>query len=295
MNELIELLKENKISYNEILEKSVFKIFDKEKVDINFIIPIKNRRDFAEPMYESFLEAKKNTNIKISYTVIELSDKNEHQEFCEKNNINYIFLKTEESELFNKCLALNLGALFTVKANSFIFHDIDCLIQSDFFINLNENIKNKNAKSIQCFHGRRVLYLSKNLTNLIINKEYNVDDLKFGNPEITLPISVGAPGGSIYVEKDLFFKVGGFDSEFFQANAPEDSFFWDKIDSLGKMEISDNPNIDVFHMNHPVTYNSNPKLQEMLRIYQIFKNYKIEDKISLIKEKENLIKEYYYE
>lgn len=289
MNELINLLNLNEINYNDVINNCYIKLFDEDEFDINFIIPVKSRTSFAKPMYDSFLNAKLNSNLKISYTIVEISDKNEHKDFCEENKINYVWFKTD-APLFNKCLGLNVGALFTVKSKSLLFHDIDCLIQSDFFIKLEENIKNKNAEAIQCFHGRRVLYLNDTLTNMVINKEIDVDAFKLDYEGISLPEFIGAPGGSIFINKDLFLKVGGFEPEFFSANAPEDAFFWHKVDTISKMHVCDEPNIDIFHMNHPLTCYSNPNIHPMLNIFNMFKNYDLDNKILYIKTKSEKLK-----
>ena len=203
-----------------------------------------------------------------------------------------MWIKTEPDVLFNKCLALNVGAMFTVACDAFIFHDIDCLMQSDFFIRLEENIKNKNAKAIQCFQGRRVLYLDNVLTEKVINDEIEVDGLMITTHGVTLPKNIGAPGGSIYTTKDLFFEVGGYDPELFQANAPEDIFYWDKISMLNTMYVCDNPPIELYHMSHPITYTSNPRISEMLIIYETFKNDNYHNKLELITHKKNLINGY---
>jgi hypothetical protein len=113
-----------------------------------------------------------------------------------------------------------------------------------------------------------------------------------GNPGISLPYYIGAPGGSIYVERELFFNVGGYDPELFQANAPEDSFFWKKIDAISKMDICDNPQIDIFHMNHRPTYYDNPKIDEMKRIYHAFENSEDGEKILFINKKSDILKEF---
>ena len=291
MNELISILNSNNLDYNKIKENSLFRIFDNDEVDINFIIPVKNRVSFAKPLYKSFLAAKANSNLKIAYTMVEISEANEHQAFCEENEINYVWVKTNY-ELFNKCIGLNVGALFTVKSKSFLFHDIDCLIQSDFFIKLEQNLITKNAEAIQCFHGRRVLYLDNGLTNFVINESINVNDLCLGKEGISLPQNIGAPGGSIYVTSDLFFKVGGFESEFFVANAPEDAFFWDKVDTISKMHVCDDPEIDIFHMNHIATHNTNPHIFEMLKILNMYRDYSKEEKINYINVKSKLINEF---
>ena len=100
---------------------------------------------------------------------------------------------------------------------------------------------------------------------------------------------------AIFVQKDLFFEVGGYDPELFYSNAPEDIFFWNKIDEISKMEICDNPEIDLFHMIHPVTYHDNPRIQEMLTLSKSFQTAKPEEKKEFIELKKESLKEFYYE
>lgn len=283
----------NILDYDNILNESINIIYNEDiEYDINFIITARGRVNFSNPMFQSFKKACENVNIKIAYTLVEHSEISEHAKFCKKNKINYIWIKSKPGELFNKCLSYNLGAMFSVKSKAYLFHDIDCLIQSDFFDKLLENINNKNCKAIQCFTKRRVLYLNQELTNQIINNEITVDELNINIPGVSLPQFIGAPGGSIYVNKDLFFEIGGYDPELFLANSPEDIFFWDKIETITNMEISDNPEIELFHMNHPPTYNSNPYLNKMLKIHSYFKKLDKNNKLEFIKTKSNLIKNY---
>lgn len=297
MNNLfVEELQKNKIDYQKIKDDSIFVLYDtNECCDINFIVPVRGRINFASPMYKSFCKARNNSSLKIVYTVVEFSENPEHSKFCKKNRINYIWIQSQPNELFNKCLSLNFGALFSVKAKYFLFHDLDCLIQSNFFNNLMENVSAKKCKAIQCFHGRRVLYLDQITSDKIISENIYIDDLKLNMPGVSLPMYVGAPGGSIFIEKDLFFSIGGYDPEFFKANAPEDIFFWDKVNVNASMETSDNPQIDIFHMNHPPTYYSNPLINEMKQIHECFKNSTEEEKKQLINEKQKILIPFYYE
>lgn len=290
---LHNILINNYIDYDKLKNNfSKCEIFDKDHFDINVIIPVKGRINFANPTYQSFKKARERSKLKISYTIIEVSDQNEHENFCLNNKINYIWIKTEPEVLFNKCLALNIGAMFTVSSDAFIFHDIDCLMQSDFFIKIEDNIKNKNAKAIQCFNQRRLLYLNDKLTEQVINNLIEVDHLNITMDGVRLPEHTGATGGSIYTSKDLFFNIGGFDPELFQGNAPEDFFYWEKICMLDNMYIADNPIIELYHMSHPVTYNSNPKVSEMIRICHVFISDNYHDKLDLVLYKKKLINEY---
>lgn len=294
---LEEIVSQNSLNYKEIKDNNVFIIKDDDTIyDINFLIPVRGRTEFASSMYDSFKTACTNTNLKITYTVIEHSDNPMHSKFCKTEGIDYIWINSN-GRLFNKCLCYNIGVFYSQKSNSYIFHDIDCLIQSDFFIKLSENIQNQNAKATQCFTGRRVLYLNPELTKRVIKKEFEIDKLNIEMPEVDYPrmggkIMIGAPGGSIYVERGLFFEAGGYDAELFLANSPEDIFFWTKIDTINKMHTSDNPPIEIYHMFHEPTWMNNPHINEMQNINNIFQQMNIEEKKEFIKFKSELINEY---
>lgn len=273
----------NQIDYQKLKDNNIVIIHTPEEAhDISFVIPVRGRISFLKPMFKSFQAAVEKSGLNISLTVSEHSKNPEHSQFCKKNKINYIWTTSEDNQYFNKCLAMNMAAIFGPKSKYLLFHDLDCLIQSDFFVNLMSNISNKNCKAIQCFHGRRVLYLNEELTTSILNEKINTDDLKLDYPGINLPAFIGAPGGSIMVDRNLFFEVGGYDPELFYSNAPEDIFFWNKINEISKMETSDSPKIEIFHMNHPVTYYDNPRVQEMLALNKSFETAKPEQKTEFL-------------
>ncbi|MEK6883761.1 MAG: hypothetical protein AABY22_29300 [Nanoarchaeota archaeon] len=189
---------------------------------------------------------------------------------------------------------MNHAALFSVQADAFLFHDLDCLVQRDFFVNLEKNIKDKGARAIQTFHGRRVLYMDDNLTNLIINKKVSVNDINILSPGVSLPLLTGAPGGSMYIKKNLFFDVGGFDPELFSGNAPEDAFFWEKVSVVDQIHTCDSPANEIFHMKHAITYNNPPDRNVMAFMYNIFREAPVCDKLKWLKAKRDLINKYYY-
>lgn len=293
MDNLINLVKENSIDYEKIHNECVYIIKDSdEEFDINFLIPVRNRLDFAEPMYNSFINAKNKSNLKITYTIVEHSINPEHSKFCKKNNLNYIWIPCKNNDLFNKCLCFNVGVFLQKKSKSFIFHDIDCLVQSDFFIKLNENITNKQCKAIQCFKDRRVLYLNDYLTLNIINKKINIDEININTAGVHLPLQFGAPGGSLMVDRNIFFEAGGYDPEIFAGNCPEDAFFWTKVNNITKIETSDNPEIEIFHMQHRPTYHDNPYYDSMGKINSDFQTSSLEEQKKYALFKFNLIQKY---
>lgn len=293
VDNFIDILYDEAVDYEKLMQENVSIFYDQDVLfDVNFIVTVRGRLPFAQPMYSSFLEAVKKSGIKACYTVVEHSYNPEHSKFCKNNKINYAWIKSPEGGMFNKCLCYNAGAIFGPKSKHILFHDLDCLVQSDFFVRLFENVRNKNCRAIQCFHGRRVLYCGEALTQRIIKKEVVVDELSIEHPEVSLPFYIGAPGGSIMVERDLFFDVGGYDENFFKGYSPEDVFFWTKVCVVDKMEVSNNPEIEIFHMNHPVTYHDNPFLKDMTKLFELFQEFNQEDKKKYIEEKKKKIEKY---
>lgn len=290
-------LSKRSIENLEKFKKNCVKIIQNPKnfYDVNFIITVRGRTELALPMYRSFLKAKKKSSLKIIYTVVEHSVSSDYANFCKKYKLNYIWLPCSSTDLFNKCAAYNIGAILSNNSKFIIFHDLDCLIQSDFFNKLFKNIKFYNCNAIQCFQKRRALHCSPELTKKIINGKINVDKLCLQNPEIDLPrwdgkIMLGAPGGSIMIAKQLFFDVGGYDDDIFLANSPEDAFFWEKVDAIDKMYTSETPPIDIFHMYHPPTYKDNPFNHFMSNIFSEFKKMTKKEKIEIIKKRSEQFK-----
>lgn len=285
VNKLLDTLKKN-IDYKKVEKEMVSMKYNfDEFYDISLIIPIRNRTSFIQPLFECLKKAFKNVDKKISITIIEHCESPYASKVCKNLKINYMWIRCEKNDLFNKCLSMNVGALYGPNSKNLLFHDVDCLMQSDFFVNLFKNVTAKNARAIQCFCDRRVLYLNEQLTLDVLKNSINVDSLSKEKEGVSLPYYIGAPGGSIFVERNLFNLVGGYDDNLFQANSPEDIFFWDKIETIEKMHTCNEPKIELFHMFHRPTYYDNPKLEEMKYYYDIFKNLSVEEKNKYINEK----------
>ena len=58
------------------------------------------------------------------------------------------------------------------------------------------------------------------------------------------------------------------------------------------MHVCDNPNIDLFHMNHLPTHSTNPYIFEMLKILNTYRAYSEDEKINYINVKSSLINEF---
>lgn len=268
----------HKIDYAEILRKSKFMVEPQGK-KLSVIIPAYGRESFLEPLILSFRKAEEKSNIPISFTVVEHSEVPLHVRNSQRLNINHIWIPKNSDEPFNKCLCMNIGAC-VVKGDEYIFHDIDCLVQSTFLIDLYTNIESKNSQAIQTFSDRRVLYLDEILTYRALILDLDVDSLKEGNIDpksedyngVTPPGIYGAPGGSIWIKKDIFLEVGGYDPNIFFGYSPEDIFFWDKVSTVTTMDTCTDPRVEIFHMKHPPTHASNPFLRQLQQLHLAYRD-----------------------
>ena len=104
--------------------------------------------------------------------------------------------------------------------------------------------------------------------------------------------ALGSKGGSILVEREFYYELGGFDPELFWGYAAEDQIFWDKaITLLGEVSYADNPPIDIFHMWHPPTHATNPLLYEMEEYMLQFRNMKKKERMNFLNLKKELFKD----
>jgi predicted glycosyltransferase involved in capsule biosynthesis len=219
----------------------------------------------------------------------------EHLKCCKERKINYIWTKGNAIDQCNKSLAYNFGVKYGNNANFYILHDLDVLVKKNFFSELCENLKRAECNCMQTYGGKRVLYLSEDLTKKVINKEVDYNEFNEKTPQISPPIyngniALGSKGGSILVSREIFYKVGGFDPELFWGYSAEDQFFWEKINTVSKIAYADNPPIDMFHMWHSPSFNTNPLLYEMEKDWLTFKNMNKVEKENIIKIKEDLFK-----
>lgn len=263
--------------HKDIYEKIKRKKPNKKKW-LTIIIPVKGRMEFILPTIYHLKKSISKTDKKINIIVVEHSNNSDYKDVCQNNNIDYFFIKSE-NEHFNKSLCNNIGALLFKNSEHFLFHDLDCLVKEDFIVNI---IKNKNTKKVNClqtFNKRRVLYLNETQTNMVLSEKLNIDEINDNDLEEGLCC---APGGSIFIDKNLFFNVGGYDPELFYNWSPEDLFFWDKVESIEKIEICDNPINEIYHMFHkPQNMSTSEELRDL---YDSIKKEYIGEIIHLKKE-----------
>jgi hypothetical protein len=290
------ILESKKIDYEGSVARGISDIRNSEEAEVNFIIPVRGRTNFLTKTIESAKAAAEKFSRKVNFTVSENSPRPEHRETAQNLNVDYIW--TESHSPFNKCFAMNIGVFFTKKTPYLIFHDVDCLVQSDFFIKVFDNIAKKNCKAIQTFSERRVLYLNETVTAKVLRGEFPIDDLSIRTPGVSPPyrpdgsVASGAPGGSVCVARDLFFRIGGYDPYYFESYAPEDIFFWLKAEVFETFETCTEPRNEIYHMHHSRVEIDPHKLFLMESIKLKFEKMKNRDKWELLEKMNNKIKKY---
>lgn len=286
--------KTRNLNYNTLKGNCIFNLVDNRKVDISVIIPVLNRTHFNKITVQhfkdsiSYLNTKTALRKKISITIVEHSNKPEHQDLC-KDNVNYIWIPQNGGK-FNKCLCHNMGALYSNRCSYFLFHDLDILVPRTFFLNLLLNLKDHNA--LQAFTGRRVLYCSKALTDCILKSAAHSEKHTQGaNEEDLVQGQPGAPGGSILVEYSTFLNIGGYDAEFFTEYSIEDQFFFDKIKLISKLGFCNYPPIELIHLWHEPSFNQQTKTEDFSVFYS-FARLDEEKKKKFIKLRADIFKAY---
>lgn len=285
----INVLKENIIDYDSVKNNSFFKVQDGH-VDVSVIIPVRSRAYFNEIQTKCLKSAMEFfRELKYSITFVEHSDHKEHEEFC-TGDVNYIHIPAR-GNMFNKCLAMNAGAFLGKKADFYLFHDLDIMVRKDFFKNIMANLKRTDSRAIQPFVNRRVLYVNDRVSMAIRTGNLLIDAVKFSQDGVQAG-TPGAPGGSLFVERNHFFEVGGYDAELFFGYSIEDQFFHDKLVMTGGVESCNNPPNEVFHLWHPPLWNSNPHAEDHDALYRNFKFSSAEDKIAYMRLKYEKNKKY---
>lgn len=300
MKNIYEILEKNKFDYKKIRDKSYVNLVDcYDEFDINVIIGVRGRGEFLRPVMDSFHKSAlrysgKESKKRFTITIVEHSEKPEHKEALD-GKVNYIWTPGNNTDQYSRSFAYNFGVKYGPKAKYYILHDVDILVKENFYeqiyLNLNDN------KCLQTYGGRRVLYISQELTPKVINGEIDINTLNEKSIGITLPmyngtLALGSKGGSILTERAFYHEIGGFDPELFWGYAAEDQMFWDKaITLLGEVAYADNPPIDMFHMWHPPTHTTNPFLYEMESYMLQFRNMNKRDRMKLLEAKKEMFKD----
>lgn len=254
--DLYKILEDNKTDYKALSANLHFKNkYDTapEKVDISIIVPVRGRLEFMDSVSNHLQEAiddLRMNGIFVSLTYVEHSF---ISEYLGPIKTNFIWIPCAQESEFNKCLCFNMGFLHGPKADYYLFYDSDLVCKVDFLEHLILNLD----EAVQTFKGRRVLYADSELTKKITHQGVMYDEfLNDKHPQISIGVP-GAPGGSIMVSRDLFLKVGGYDSEMFYGYSIEDQFFFNKLMCFHTVKSLES--VDLVHLYHGESHARTPK------------------------------------
>jgi predicted glycosyltransferase involved in capsule biosynthesis len=288
MNRILDLIKQREINYHQIFSSCYHAVNVESPHRFQVIIPVRGRDSFIPILLESFYAT--NYDVKdFHITIVEHSEIAQHRNICADFAVGYVHIPSQNGQPFNKCSCHNIGVFLSPNAQFLIFHDLDCLVQADFFNNIDACLDINNAEALQTFRCKRVLYCDEKLTQRLLTRDVSVNELSFISGGI-IPSGIGAPGGSILVTNELFFKIGGYDPELFWSYSPEDIFFYRKIELFSKV-YSCEPN-EIFHMYHPPSVNSNPDLPNLVKIMKEFETLPLDHKMEIVNYKASLIQQF---
>ena len=299
MENIIEALSANTFNYEDIKLKSyLFLKNNNIEYDINVIIGFRGRKEFLKPLIDSFNKSFDYYDAKIGgkkfcLTFVEHSSNMEAKDLIEPDN-SYIWTPGNVENQYSRSFAYNFGVKYSNRAKFYILHDIDILVKENFFEEVFANLKDN--KCMQTYGKRRVLYMTPELTSKVINGTSDINVLNENSEQVSLPMfngqpALGSKGGSILIERDFYYEIGGFDPELFWGYAAEDQIFWDKaITLLGEVAYADNPPIDIFHMWHPPTSGTNPLLHTMESYMLQFRGMNKKARMNFLNLKKELFK-----
>jgi glycosyltransferase involved in cell wall biosynthesis len=237
--------------------------------DYVIIIPYRKRFNNLKVTYESVKCSIENTDIRVHCIVCENSESPEADVFCKNNGIEYIYLPMANGSMFNKSLLFDLAVICGLPSTGYICHDVDIFIPADFWQCVEVNRIHQNVKVLQTFAERRINYMNDVSTSELHNgtKKYS----EVTDADLTHK-GYGAWGGSIYIDRDVYYKIGGYDSWFFSGHSPEDQSIITKIFlKRYKIGFCNSPSIELYHQWHEDVSSHNKEIGNMRRIWEYMK------------------------
>lgn len=267
--------------------------------DINFFIGVRGRLPYLATCLKYLKAAVSACDAVVRIIVVENDEIPRLADFAAAYGADYVFLPfgvSNSAGLYSRGLAYNVGFKAVPQARWSVFHDADLLVPADFF-ELLEHYLQAEPKWLQPYTDRRVTSLTPGASEYVMYSDA-IHDL-YGIQDFYLT-GQGAPGGSIVVRDDVFVRVGGYDPELFYGYAPEDSFFWTKLELLcqpldvvtnchnGAGIYADDPPMRLYHLFHPPAISDNPDHDRMVEDQSMFWALPYDQKMQIVDLKEEL-------
>jgi glycosyltransferase involved in cell wall biosynthesis len=243
--------------------------------DYSIIIPYRKRMNNLKITYESIKESIKASSKQVHCMLLEHSEEPEAEEFCKENRIEYFYVpivNIPNLDKFNRGLSFDVPVVYGLPAKGYVFHDVDIFVPLNFWESLEKNLINQNVSVLQTYANRCVNNINQESTIKLHSGKLSYKDISNIH---CIPRTPGSWGGSIYIERNAYYTIGGHDPDLFSGYAPEDQSIVHKC-SLKNYTIgfANTPPIELYHQHHALTVNTNPLLNNMIDILKKLKNDK---------------------
>lgn len=204
----------------------------------------------------------------------------------------WLFLDPRDPKLpvgqFNKALCYDKAFLFTSPANWYLFHDNDVLVPKDFWKRIDENVERAKTKFLQPYTYRSLINTLPEVAEML-RKNLSLADEPLAEGTF-YPIVEGAPGGSLYLDRQRYIDVGGHDPNYCWGYGPEDRLFFNKLKLFEEIAYADDPPIEMIHLWHPTAESKNPFRYDMDWFVNVFfERHPKEQKMAILQGKKQLL------
>lgn len=244
-----------------------------EPYDYTIIIPYRKRFSNLCITYESIRKSIEHTSKRVHCIVFEHSEKPEAEQFCREHLIEYIYVPIcdtiDNLEQFNRGLAFDMSVIYGLPAKGYVCHDVDIFIPVDFWNSLEQNCIDQKVSVLQTYANRCVNNIRPETTLQLHRGEVQYTAITSSD---CLPRLPGSWGGSLYIEREAYFEIGGHDPYIFSGHAPEDKCFVHKCNVKGyTIGFANSPPIELYHQYHTPTGSTNPRVESMTVLFEYLK------------------------
>jgi hypothetical protein len=265
--------------YPVVLDSNKNRSESQVRPDVSFIIGHRGKERLPH-LLMTLRSISSQQDVELECIVVEQSKNSEIREALPQW-VRYIHTKLADYNMpYCRSWAFNAGAKLA-RGNLLILHDNDMLVPKNYAKVLLE----KAEKGFKVINLKRfIFYLSKNHTQRIFNEQSLNFDVA---PDIVLQ-NLEA-GGSLAVNRDAYFSIGGFDEEFIGWGG-EDIEFWERAQTLNVYNYGYLPIIHLWHPPQPgkTPIKNTPGMQRFSRLTTI----PIKKRIKSLSERNNLIRNF---
>ena len=248
---------------------------------LNIILPVMNREQHLlatiKALVRSLNEVPGEKRSMVTITVAELGTEKKNFETAKTFADYYLFV---EESVFNKSYLMNKAAEI-FQAETYLFHDVDLLVESGFISSIVQTITDLYANYdsnwvYQPVPDRKIFYVDEATTAQVFADNIAAKDLK--TPPYAQSLSVQPtwfegnypPGGSIVISRQLFHAVQGYDPTLYWGYSPEDKALLLSIQALGAKffypQHRGGESPLVYHLFHENSGTSNDAYEHMVLV-----------------------------